>query len=383
MPSLTTLQVKNAKPGRHADGRGLYLMVRKSGSRSWVFRGQINGKRQDLGLGSVRNMSLAQARAEAAALRTRIQNGEAVRPEKIALPLATPTFATAALACHEALKDGWSNKRHSYSWLASLKQHAVPMLGNLPVDQIASPVVRDALAPIWLATPETARRVLQRIGTVLDFAHLQGWRAQEAALRSVSKGLPRQPVEDNHFVAMPYQGIPAFVDRLRQLPETAGRDALLFTILNAARSGETRLATWPEFNLKEATWTIPASRMKMRRQHIVPLSAAAIEILKRRYPLRAGDHGLIFSTHGLRPLSDMTMTKVLRDLNLPAITVHGFRSSFTDWAAEKTRTPKEIVDKALAHKLVDRVEAAYRRTDFFERRRRLMAAWAHFVTTAN
>lgn len=199
---------------------------------------------------------------------------------------------------------------------------------------------------------------------MLDFAHLQCWRAQEASLRSVSKGLPRQPIEDHHFAAMPYAEVPAFVTRLRQLPEKAGRDALLFTILNAARSGETRHATWPEFDLKAETWTIPGIRMKMKRQHIVPLSARAIEILKRRYPLRASDDGLAFSTHSKRPLSDMTMTKVLRDLGLLAISVHGFRGSFTDWAAEKTRTPKEIVDKALAHKLVDRVEAAYRRTDF-------------------
>lgn len=382
MPSRTALQVKNAKPGRHADGRGLYLMVRESGSRSWVFRGQIDGKRQDLGLGPVRKMSLAQARAEAATLWTRIQNGEAVRPEKIAPPSATPTFAAAARACHKALKDGWSNKRHSDSWLVSLNQHVFPIFGDLPVDQVASPLVRDALAPIWLVTPETARRVLQRIGTVLDFAHLQSWRANETSLRSVSKGLPRQPTEDNHFAAMLYADIPAFVTRLRKLPETAGRDALLFTILNAARSGETRHATWPEFDLKAATWTIPGVRMKMKRQHIVPLSAAAVEILERRYPHRASDDGLVFSTHGKRPLSDMTMTKVLRDLDLLAITVHGFRSSFTDWAAEKTRTPKEIVDKALAHKLVDRVEAAYRRTDFFDRRKRLMAAWAQFVIAA-
>jgi integrase len=381
VPGLTALQVKNAKPGRHADGRGLYLMVRESGSRSWVFRALIDGKRQDLGLGAVGKLSLAQARSEAAALRIRIQAGEAVRPPKVAaveVP-AVPTFAEAARACHAAIKGGWANKRHSASWLSSLEQHSFPVLGSLPVDQVASPAVRDTLAPIWLAVPETARRVLQRIGTVLDFAHLQGWRPHEAALRSVPKGLPRQPVDDNHYAAMPYEDVPALMTRLRALPDTAGRDALLFTILNASRSGETRLATWSEIDLSAATWTIPAARMKMKRQHVVPLTGGAISILRRRHPLRLHDNGLVFSTHGTRPLSDMTMTKVLRDLGLSEITVHGFRSSFTDWAAEKTNTPKEVVDKALAHKLVDRVEAAYRRTGFFDRRRRLMMAWSHYA----
>lgn len=380
MPSLTALQVKNAKPGRHADGRGLYLMVRESGSRSWVFRSQVDGKRQDYGLGPVSKLSLAQARSEAAALRNRIQNGEAARPKReVVVRPMVPTFGEAARACHAAIKSGWANKRHSDSWLSSLEKHAFPVLGDIAVDQIGSPAVRDTLAPIWLAVPETARRVLQRIGTVLDYAHLQGWRPHEAALRSVPKGLPRQPVDENHYAAMPFADVPAFMTMLRALPDTAGRDALLFTILNAARSGETRLATWSEIDLVPATWTIPANRMKMKRQHVVPLSAAAISVLRRRHPLRLHDDGLIFSTHGARPLSDMTMTKVVRDLGLADTTVHGFRSSFTDWAAEKTNTPKEVVDKALAHKLVDRVEAAYRRTDFFERRRRLMMTWAQFA----
>lgn len=179
---------------------------------------------------------------------------------------------------------------------------------------------------------------------------------------------------------MPYVDVPTLVARLTALPETAGRDALLFTLLNAVRSGETRLASWPELDLKSGVWTIPAVRMKMKKEHVVPLSPAAVAILERRWRLRSDDEGLVFSTDGTRPLSDMTMTRVLRDLGHEKVTVHGFRSSFTDWAAEKTRTPKEVVDKALAHKLVDRVEAAYRRTDFFERRRRLMKAWADYIS---
>lgn len=381
MARLTALGVKNAKVGRHADGQGLYLLVRDSGSRSWVLRTQIDGKRQDLGLGPVSRVSLSQARAKASELRDKVKAGEDVRPKTVVARASVPTFADAARACHEAMKGGWANKRHSDSWLSSLENHIFPALGNIPVDQVTSVMVRNALMPIWLSIPETARRILQRIGTVLDYAHIEGWCAHEAALRSVTKGLPRQPVLEGHFIAMPYTDVPTLVARLTALPETAGRDALLFTILNATRSGETRFARWPEVDLGAAVWTIPATRMKMKREHLVPLSDAAVAILNRRWLLRADDEGLVFSTDSVRPLSDMTMTRVLRDLGHETITVHGFRSSFTDWAAEKTGTPKEVVDKALAHKLVDRVEAAYRRTDFFDRRRTLMKVWAGYVTS--
>lgn len=379
MPGLTALQVKNAKPGRHADGRGLYLLVRESGSRSWVLRTQVNGRRQDLGLGSVSRLSLSKARTKAEETRLRLMRGETARPATPPAPFVLPTFREAAIECHEAINAGWSNKRHSDSWLTSLKTHIFPALGDTPVDQISSIMVRDSLAPIWLRIPETARRILQRIGTVLDYAHLQGWCPHEAALRSVPKGLPRQPTRENHFVALPYDELPALIRQLSALPTAAGRDALLFTILTAVRSGETRLAIWPEFDLDQGLWSIPAKRMKMKKAHVVPLAPAALDVLKRRWPLRDNDAGLVFSTHGTRPLSDMTMTKVLRDLKHERITVHGFRSSFTDWAAETTDFPKEVVDKALAHKLPDRVEAAYRRTDFLNRRRELMARWATFA----
>jgi len=379
MVVLTAIEVKNAKPGRHADGNGLYLMVRTTGSRSWVLRAQVDGKRQDFGLGSTTVVTLAQARANAAELRAKLKRREEIRTRFVAAEPVAPTFAEAARACHKAIKAGWRNRRHSDSWLASLENHIVPHLGTVRVDEVTSAMVRDSLAPIWLAIPETARRSLQRVRTVLEYSHIMGWCPHETSLRSVVKGLPRQPVEENHYVAMPYPEVPAFIRRLAALPENASRDALLFTILNAVRSGETRLATWPEFDLDAAIWSIPAERMKMRQPHVVPLAPEAEAILRRRWPLRDTDEGLVFSTHGVKPLSDMTMTKVLRDLGFAKTTVHGFRSSFTDWAAEKTRFPKEVVDKALAHKLVDRVEAAYRRTDFFDRRRKLMLEWAKYA----
>lgn len=379
MPRLTALQVKNAKPGRHADGRGLYLMVRESGSRSWVLRAQVNGKRQDLGLGSAAKLSLSKARAKAEETRLRLLRGEVTTTAPAQPAVSVPKFAEASTQCHDAIKAGWANKRHSDSWLTSLQTHVFPTLGETPVDRVNSTMVRDALAPIWLTIPETARRILQRIGMVLDYAHLQGWCPHEAALRSVPKGLPRQPTRENHFVAMRYEDVPALFRQLANLRATAGRDALLFTILTAVRSGETRLAVWPEFDLAAGLWSIPSARMKMKKPHVVPLAPAALEVLQRRWPLRSSEDDLVFSTHGTKPLSDMTMTKVLRDLSQPRITVHGFRSSFTDWAAETTDFPKEVVDKALAHKLPDRVEAAYRRTDFLNRRRELMARWAEFA----
>jgi integrase len=341
-------------------------------------RAQVNGKRQDLGLGSTALLTLAEARAKAFDMLKRFKTGEPLHTPP-AEPVRVPTFEEASRQCFDALKAGWSNKNHKANWIGSLEAHVFPLIGTKPVDEVNSLMVRDVLAPIWLKIPETARRILQRFGTVLDFAHIQGWRPDEASLRSVRKGLPRQPSADNHFEAMPYEEIPAFVARLLSLPETAGRDALLFTILNACRSGETRLSVWPEFDTEATLWSVPGERMKMRKAHMVPLAPASIAILKRRWLLRVDDAGLVFSTSGTKPLSDMTLTKVLRDLGYRKSTVHGFRSSFTDWAAERTGFPKEVVDKALAHKLPDKVEAAYRRTDFFERRRKLMLAWAKFV----
>ena len=379
MAGLTALAVKNAKPGRHADGRGLYLLVRDSGARSWVLRTQVDGRRQDLGLGSAATLTLAQARTKAAEFCARIRNGEDPRPIPAKAKPKVPSFEEAARACHTAIKPGWTNKHHSDSWLASLDSNIFPAFGSVAVDAVTTVMVRDALAPIWLKIPESARRILQRVGTVLDFAHIEGWCPHEISLRSVSKGLPRQPAVESHFIALPYLDAPALIEKINALPEKAGRDALLFTIFNAVRSGETRLATWSEIDLASHVWTIPATRMKMKKEHVVPLASGSVAILARRWPLRSSDNGLVFSSFGIKPLSDMTMSKVLRDMGEPSITVHGFRSTFTDWAAEQTDFPKEVVDKALAHKLVDRVEAAYRRTDYFERRRKLMSDWNGFL----
>ena len=404
MGKLTALKIKAAGPGRHADGDGLHLLVRDTGSRQWLLRIQSDGKRRDLGLGTAettprtkeaqaaaerielidrRSLTLAEARNKADAYRRMVKSGVDPVAERKKMPAAIPTFEKAARDCHNELKAGWRNKRHTDSWLACLVTYVFPVIGAQPVDNVDSIMVRDLLAPIWIERAETSRRILQRIGAILDFAHIKGWRPTETTLKSVRKGLPRQPRDESHFEAMPYADVPPFLDQLRAAAPTAGRDALLFTILTAVRSNETRFATWPEIDLARKTWTIPGSRMKTGQPHTVPLSAAAVGVLERRLKVRTKPGGLIFCFTPDKAMSDMTMTKILRDMQIEGITVHGFRSAFTDWAAEETSTPKEVVDKALAHKLPDKVEAAYRRTDFFERRRVLMAIWADYLADAS
>ena len=379
--TLTALKVKNARPGRHADGGGLYLLVKDSGARSWVLRMQLKGVRRDFGLGSLRDVSLSDARTAASAMRREIKHGVDPVAVRQAARVKAPSFEIAARACYDALCQGWKNARHA-SWLSSLENHVFPMIGTKPVGGIDSAMVVEVLAPIWLAVPDTARRILQRIGAVLDFAHIKGWRKEETSLRSVRKGLPRQNERAGHLEAMPYAEAPTFMASLASALATTGRDALRLTIYTAVRSNETRFAVWPEFDLDNGIWSIPAERMKAGEAHIVPLPASAVAILRKRWAERESEDGLVFTANNGKPISDMTMTKILRDGGISGCTVHGFRSAFTDWVAEQTDFPKEVADKALAHKLPNRVEAAYRRTDFFVKRRELMALWAAHLDSA-
>lgn len=376
--ALTALKVKHAKAGRYCDGRGLYLEVQPSGSRSWVLRIQYQGVRRDLGLGSFRDVSLVDARIAASEMRRKIRSGIDPTVERRAARRSTPSFENAARACYETLKAGWKDSRQKI-WIASLERHAFPMIGSWPVEAVDALAVRDVLEPIWLTVPDTANRVLQRINAVLDFAHIKGWITKEVSLRSVRKGLPRQNNTGGHYAAMPYQDAPAFIQAVAAMPPSLGRDALQLTIYAAVRSNETRLAVWSEFDLDRAVWSIPAERMKMKVAHAVPLSKPAVALLRRLQDNRADDDVLLFTSNGVKPISDMTMSKVLRDMKIEDVTVHGFRSAFTDWSSEMTDFPKEVADRALAHKIPDRVEAAYRRTDFFDKRRTLMQAWADYL----
>ena len=384
MSKLTVLGVKKAGTGRHGDGNGLYLVVSDTGSRKWVLRIQVNGKRHDFGLGSATQVGLSEAREAAEDMRRAIRRGDDPVAARRQAKDAMPTFRVAAVMVHKEHLPSWKNAKHAKQWLSTLEAHVFPRLGGLPVDQIDGPMVRDVLADIWLTIPETARRVRQRIGTVLDFAHAKGWREAEAPLRSISRGLPPQPKIKEHLAAMAWQDIPAFISNMGDVLQ-AGETvqlAIEFLILTAARSGEVRGATWAELDLTAKAWTIPAGRMKAGRKHRVPLSGRAIEILERMRTFRRIDDPDAFVFEGKRagrPLSDMTLTMPIRRAGLQ-ITVHGFRSAFRDWCAEKTSTPREIAEACLAHTVRNAVEAAYARTDHFDKRSILMQSWSNFCT---
>jgi integrase len=380
MAKLTVAGVNAIKEtGRYADGQGLYLVVAAGGSKSWVVRMQKDGRRRDVGLGGYPKVALAAARRRAAEIRTMIEDGrDPVAERKQSRDI--PTFLEAAKVVHGELRAGWSDKTAAL-WLATLEAYAFPALGSKRIDAIEPAHVRDLLAPIWFEKPETAKRVFQRVATVLDWGFSKGFRSIELPKRSIAKGLGKRPTRVQHHAALPYADVPAFMDRL-QSSETAARLALAAAILTAARSGEIRGARWSEVDLKAKLWTVPAGRMKMKEAHVVPLSPQALAVFQRAAAHRRTGSDLVFpSPMAGKVLSDMALTKLLRDMG-ETVTAHGFRSSFRDWAAEQTGFPGDVVEKALAHSIRDKVEAAYRRGDLLEKRRALMAAWGGYCAGA-
>ena len=378
MGKLTVAQIRALKePGRYSDGDGLILEFTRPGRAYWFVRVQHNGRRRDIGLGSVDEITLAKARDKAHEARKSLAKGIDPTIERQKAKLKIPTFREAAKLVHEEHKAAWKNGKHQDQWITTLTTYAFPRIGNRLVSDIEGPVIRDVLAPIWLSKPETARRVRQRIGVVLDWSYAKGFRTTEAPLRSISRGLPRQPKRDRHLAALPFEEVPAFLVRVRE-KTTIARLALEFLILSAARSGEVRGMRWPEIDLAKRVWTVPADRMKAGKVHLVPLDEGTIDVLERVRPLGVPASNLIFPGQNVkRPLSDMTLLKILRDMEVPA-TVHGFRSTFRDWVAEETDYPGEVAEAALAHAIPNKVEAAYRRTDFLEKRRALMRDWDRY-----
>jgi integrase len=378
MGSLTAIKVRNLKDaGRYSDGSGLILVLNQSGKASWIVRVQNAGRRRDIGIGSYPEISLGEARETAADVRRQAKAGIDVIAERKKEKNVIPTFRGAAVRVHEEHKASWKNGKHQAQWLATLQTYVFPHIGERLVSEIEGPAIRDALAPIWLAKPETARRVRQRIGTILDWSYAKGYRTTEAPMRSIAKGLPRQPRKSGHFAAMPFEEVPAFLAKLRSRT-SIGRLALEYLILNASRSGEVRGACWSEIDLKAAVWTIPAERMKINREHHVPLTPQALDVLERAQVFRCEASDLVFPGQRPKlPMSDMTLLKIVRDMDLDC-TVHGFRSSFRDWVAEETDYQGEVAEAALAHTISNKVEAAYRRTDFFAKRKNLMRDWADF-----
>ena len=378
MGKLSAAQIRAlTKPGRYMDGDGLSLLLTAPKKGYWVLRATINGRRRDIGLGPLDLVTLAEARELAIDMRRDIQRGIDPIEERKRQKIEILTFKAAAEKVHSEQKAAWKNGKHQDQWINTLETYAFPKLGDRLVNDIEGPLIREVLLDIWLEKPETARRVKQRIGVVLDWAYANGMRATEAPMRSLSRALPRQPKQDGHFAAMPYEDVPTFLKHLHKRTSVA-RLGLEFLILTASRSGDVRGAKWAEINLDAKLWTVPAERMKVGKEHVVPLTDAAIDVLERARPYYAECSNLVFPGRNvLRPMSDMTLLKILRYAKL-AFTVHGFRSAFRDWAAEKTSYPGEVAEAALAHSVSNKVEAAYRRTNYLDKRRELMREWSDF-----
>lgn len=383
--ALTAVGVRNLKkPGRYADGGGLYLHVDGPDTKRWVLRVQIKGgRRTDIGLGGLSTTTLAEAREKSLIYRKMAREGIDPVAAKRETEKIVPTFSEAAEKVYASHSKGWSNARHATQWINSLTTYAYPQIGTTPVDQITPADVAAALESIWFEKPETARRVRQRIGAVLDWSTTKGHREGVNPVEGVKASFAKKKVgAKKHFPAMPYQDAPDFLATLRAADASLPvKTALEFLILTVGRTNEVIKADWQEIDHDDATWAVPAARMKRKIEHRVPLSPRALVLLEIMKPLTGGS-GLIFPGEKAgEPLSDGALLKTLNRY-APEYTVHGFRSSFRDWAEERTHFTRAVCEQALAHGLRDKTEAAYNRSDLFEKRRGLMASWDAFLSPA-
>lgn len=405
---LTAIEVKAlvaaGKPGAHADGGNLYLRIAGAASGKWTLRYMVAGKAREMGLGAYnadgkRGLTLGQAREAAADAQRLLRDGvdplahrkaaaEAEAARAAVAAAKAHTFRTVAelyIAAHEA---GWRNPKHRAQWPSTLGAYAYPKIGKKAVGEITTDDVLGCLNPIWNAKPETATRLRGRIEAVLDYAAARGWRTGENPARwrgHLSNLLPRRSkvATVEHHAALPWQEMAPFMSRVRAQPGTAAK-ALLFCILTATRTTETLGARWSEVDTGAAVWVVPGERMKAGREHRVPLSADALIVLRSMEAGRPteGDGYIFPGARANRPLSSMSMLMLLRRMKRGDLTVHGFRSAFRDWCEEATSTPHAVAEAALAHTIGDKVEAAYRRGDLFQKRAKLMADWAAFCTIA-
>lgn len=375
---LTAATVRSLNgAGFYPDGQGLYLKVDPSGAKRWTQRLVIQGKRRDLGLGSALLVSLADAREAAIENRRLARAGGDPLAARKQLD-AVMTFEAAAEKVHDLHVPTWRNHKHGQQWLNTLREYAFPHFGKKRLDVVTSADVLSALSSIWNSHPETARRVRQRIGTVLKWAIAQGWRTDNPA-EAIAKALPKHDRSSvRHRKALPYGQVCNAIARLRNSNASiSSKLALEFLILTATRSGEVRGAVWTEFDIESAIWTVPAHRMKAKREHRVPLSLSCLDVLRQAAELNQA--GFVFPGNvNDKPLSDSTLSKLLRELNIGAVP-HGFRSSFRDWASEQTNFSREVCESALAHSIKDKAEAAYARSDLFGKRRELMEAWSQYL----
>lgn len=388
---LIATQINKLPAGMHADGGNLWLQVSPAGTRSWSLRFTMHGKQREMGLGPLTTITLAEARAKALEARKQLLDGidpiearKALRTRAALAAATAMTFRACAEAYIEAHKAGWKNPVHAAQWPATMQAYVYPAIGDTPVQAVDVDQVLKVLLPIWTTKTETASRVRGRVERILDWAKVRGFRTGEnpARLRgNLDHLLPRkskvQTVE--HHPALPYADAPAFVADLRRRAGTGAR-ALEFTILTAGRTGEVIGATWAEIDTDAKTWTIPASRMKANREHVVPLTDRAMEIIGQMEGL---DELYVFP--GSKPktgLSNMSLAAVLKRMERDGITVHGFRSTFRDWASEETAYPHEVCEMALAHTIGNKAEKAYRRGDLLAKRRAMMADWATYCASA-
>ncbi len=380
--ALSPLKIKSIKErGRYADGNGLYLVVDPAGSKRWVLRTVIHGRRRDIGLGGVATVSLAEARTAAQKLRQEARQGADPMAIRRAARTAIPCFREAAVRVHAGRMTSWRNGKHQAQWLSSLEAHTFPSLGSKRIDQIQAHDVLGTISTIWASKPETARRVLQRLRMVFDWAKASGFRNGDNPVDGLTAVLPRQAQNKRHMTAMPFADVPGFVQEIAssaEIPSAADR-ALEFLILTAGRTNEVLGAQWREIDFSSRIWTIPKGRMKAAREHRVPLSDRALEILSDAKLVDAASAYVFPGFRSGRPLSNMALLMRLRRMKVP-FTVHGFRSAFRDWASERTNFSREVCEMALAHTIKSKAEAAYRRGDLLEKRRELMETWTRFVS---
>jgi integrase len=381
------------KKGRYADGGGLYLQVSDQGAKSWLFRFMQDGKARQMGLGAVHTVSLAEARDAALKCRKLLHEGsdpieerKRVRVSRRLKDASAKTFKECAEAYIKSHSAGWRNAKHAAQWSSTLETYAYPEIGALPVQDVDTTLVMNILDPIWRTKTETASRLRGRIEVILDWASTRNYRKGENPARwngHLANLLPAKSKikKVKHHAALPYDEIGAFMPQLAERDSVSAR-GLEFLILTAARPGEVLGATWAEVDLEKAVWTLPADRMKADKEHRVPLSERVLDVLRKMQDT-AVSRFIFPGAQRDKPLSNMAFLQLLKRMGKGDLTAHGFRSTFRDWAAEQTAYPRDVAELALAHSIGDKVEAAYRRGDLFEKRRSLMDAWAGYCSTVH
>ncbi|MDL0433709.1 tyrosine-type recombinase/integrase [Marinobacter sp. TBZ242] len=387
---LSPRKVATAGPGKHEDGGGLRLVVSGGGAKKWVLRFTLKGKRREMGLGSFPDTGLADARRKAEHYRRLAKDGADPIQARDAeqQETSTPTFTSCAARYIQSHRRSWRNAKHARQWVSTLKAYARPVIGNMPVDEIDTQDIVSILNPIWISKTETAKRVQGRIENVLDYAAAHKYRDESNPARwrgHLDKLLakPSRVKKVSHHPAMPYDEVAAFMADLKGYTSISSK-ALQFLILTATRTSEVLRTEWQEIDLENATWTIPAERMKARREHRVPLPTQAVSLLSDLPRLQGNPYVFPGARLG-RPLSNMAMLQLMRGMGYGVggergdYVPHGFRSSFRDWSGEVSSYPRDVAEMALAHTIENKVEAAYRRGDLFEKRRAMMQEWADYI----